>query len=207
MPKFPKSEIEKIRLAEDVAAGLRAHADVFPSPPISPDEMDKQIAAYKANHETVTTSRAVTKQGITAKDESLKMIEATTKTNIRYAENTAHNDSGKLQFLGWNVKKQPARPTDATPPDQVDVLSIAGVGKGSITLSWQAPPSGAPVSTYRIQRQKADGTGDWVDVGSTSGDTQITLTGQDVGVPLLYQVIASNRSGDSPASNVVKATL
>lgn len=51
-----------------------------------------------------------------------------------------------------------------------------------------------------------DGGGDWADVGMAV-DSEITLNGQEPGVEFEYRVIAVNKAGEGPASNIVRAVL
>jgi Fibronectin type III domain len=206
MATFPRTEAEEIQLAQDVSAGIRAHPDIFVNPPVSPDDMDKQIAQFKVDHDASVISGGKAKQGITAKNASLQTVVQSAKDNIKYAETITHDDAGKLQLIGWNARKARAPRTDSVPPDQVDVLAIVSQDKGTISLSWDAPPAGGLIAGYKIERQKADGTGAWQLVGTTT-ETTITLSGQDQGIAFIYQVIAFNKSGDAPPSNIVKATL
>ena len=61
------------------------------------------------------------------------------------------------------------------------------------------------MAAYRVQRRRRDG-GDWIDVG-TSVETAVTLRDQEPGAELEYRVIAVNRAGQGPASNVVRVVL
>jgi len=58
----------------------------------------------------------------------------------------------------------------------------------------------------RVQRRKREGGGDWVDVGM-SVESEVTLNGQDAGVEYEYRVIAVNKAGEGPASNIARAVL
>ena len=206
MPTFPKKKADIVQLAQDVSKGLRAHSDVFPSPPISPDDMDKEIAVFAADHATAVDATAKSKQGHTAKDLSLKTVEDSTKRNLKYAENQAHNDAGKLKLIGWDARRVPVRPIATVAPGQVTLLKIDKEGKGTIALSWKAPTTGGRPAGYRLEHQKDDGTGDWAEVASSTR-TNITLAGQEVGVAYRYQIVAFNKAGDAPPSNVVRAVL
>jgi len=48
--------------------------------------------------------------------------------------------------------------------------------------------------------------GDWLDVGA-SVEPEVTLHAQENGVEWEYRVIAVNKAGDGPASNIVRAVL
>jgi hypothetical protein len=70
---------------------------------------------------------------------------------------------------------------------------------------WQEPLDGGAVAAYRVERRKRP-DGIWAVVGMAV-DTRITLTGQDAGVEWEYRVIAVNRTGEGPDSNVARAVL
>ena len=203
MPNFPRAEGDIVRLAHDLSAGFRTRTDVFPIPPVSPDDLENLIATFQEARDANVAAVAAAKQSTTIKDEALKTLVLAAKSDIRYAENTAQGDGGKLQLVGWNGRR---KPSDNIPPDQVDVLVITGEGKGTISLAWEEPSSGGTVAAYRIQRRKADGSDDWADVGAAT-ENRITLNGQDTGVAFEYQVIAFNKAGAAPASNIVRAVL
>ena len=84
-------------------------------------------------------------------------------------------------------------------------LEVIREGKNSVFLDWKEPMEGGEVAAYKVQRRKRD-TGDWVDVGMSVA-SEITLNGQESGVEYEYQVIAVNKAGEGPASNIVRAVL
>lgn len=83
------------------------------------------------------------------------------KTNIRYAENTAHDEDGKLQLIGWGARRGR---TANDIPGQVRALELIREGKDWVFLDWKEPSGGGQVAAYKIQRRKRDG-GEWTDAG------------------------------------------
>ena len=43
--QYPSREAEILRLANDIAAGLAAHTEVFPAAPFSPEELEQALAS------------------------------------------------------------------------------------------------------------------------------------------------------------------
>jgi len=119
-----------------------------------------------------------------------------------YAESTSRNDNGKLQLLGWGA---PRSRTITGIPGQVRTLEVIREGKDWVFLDWKEPVDGGQVAAYKIQRRKRD-SGDWVDVG-IAVESEVTLNGQETGVEFEFQVIAVNKAGEGPASNIVRAML
>ena len=127
-----------------------------------------------------------------------------TKGELRYAEGIAHGDATKLGFINWGPHRA-AAPTPLAVPGQVSTLQVASEGVNQVSLVWQEPLDGGAVAAYRVERRKRpDGT--WAVVGMAV-DTTITLTGQDGGVEWEYRVIAVNKTGEGPESNVARAVL
>jgi hypothetical protein len=79
-----------------------------------------------------------------------------------------------------------------------------GVG-GWVFLDWKAPVDGGKVSTYKVQRRNRP-EGVWQEVG-TAIETESTLVGQPKGAELEYCIIAINKAGEGPASNVSMVIL
>jgi hypothetical protein len=87
----------------------------------------------------------------------------------------------------------------------VITLEIVREGKTSLDLGWKEPFDGGKVAAYKIQRRKRN-DGDWADVG-TSVKSTVRLDSQDPDVEWEYRVIAVNKAGEGPASNIVSAVL
>ena len=202
MARFPKRESDVATLAQDLIAGLTAHATEFPSPPVPPEELQAAFAEYSSARETAIVGTANAKQGIDVKDEALERLVDLMKADLRYAENTARGDDGKLQLLGWGGRRSPSA---SDPPGQVRTLELLREGAGWVFLDWKEPSEGGPVSAYKVQRrERKDGV--WSDVG-TAVDSEITLTSQEAGEEFENRVIAVNKAGESVPSNIVRAVL
>lgn len=78
-------------------------------------------------------------------------------------------------------------------------------GKDWLFLDWKEPVDGGQPAAYKVQR-RTPGASDWIDVG-TAVESEITLNGQESGVEFEYRVIAVNKAGEGPASNVARAVL
>lgn len=201
--KFPHREAEVLRLARDLAAGLKAYGEVFPNPPVGPEELEAALAKVNATREAVISAQAQRSQGIAAKDEAVEEMVDLMKADIRYAENTVRGDDGKLQLIGWGGRRGPSR-TDA--PGQVRALEVVREGKDWIYLDWKEPTDGGAVSAYQIQRRQRNGDGGWINV-AMSVESEVTLNDQEAGLEFEYQVVARNKAGEGLPSNIVRAVL
>jgi hypothetical protein len=202
--RFPYREPDILQLANDIAAGLAANAEVFPAPPYSPEDFETALGTHDGNREAQIMSRAGAMQATAAKDESLGAIADMSKSVLRCAENHTRANDGKLQLLGWGGRRSRTQ-TVTEPPGQTRTLEIMREGPNWVYLDWKEPMEGGQVAAYKVQRRKREG-GDWADVGM-SVDSEITLNGQDTGVEYEYRVIAVNSAGEGPASNIVRAVL
>ncbi len=202
--EFPQSRARDRAAAQDVSNGLAGNPDTFPAPPAGPDEIEKLLLTYNNAREAAIAASAGAVQATAAKDEALTALVEQVKADLRYAEATTRNDDGKLQLLGWGARR-PRSPSDNQPPGQVVTLEVRREGNTWVFLGWKEPLYGGEVAAYKVQRRKRD-TGDWVDVG-TAVEHDIMLTGQDTGVEFEYRIIAVNKFGEGPASNVVRAVL
>lgn len=202
--QYPTREAEILRLANDIAAGLAAHTEVFPAAPVSPDELEQALAAHDANREAAIEARAAAVQSTADKEGSLAQIQDMSKSVIRYAENQTRGDDGKLQLLGWGGRRSRTT-TVIEPPGQPNTLEVIREGKDWIFLDWKGPMVGGEVAAYRIQRRIRE-DGDWMDVGM-SVESEVTLNGQEPGVEYEYRVTAVNKAGEGPPSNIARAVL
>jgi len=202
--QYPSREADILRLASDIAAGLAAHADDFPSSPVSPEDLEQALAEHDGNREAAIQAHAAAAQSTAAKDASLTKIQDLSKAVIRYGENHTRGDDGMLQLLGWGGRR--SRTTTVTePPAQPRTLEVIREGKDWVFLDWKDPMEGGEVAAYRVQRRTRD-DGDWMDVGM-SVESEVTLNGQQAGVEYEYRVIAVNKAGESVPSNIVRAVL
>jgi hypothetical protein len=202
--RFPYREADILRLAHDIAAGLAAHTDAFPSPPVAPEELEQALTEHDDNREAAIRARAAAAQSAAAKDGSLAKIQDLSKAVIRYGENHTRGDDGKLQLLGWGGRRS-RTVTVTDPPGQPRTLEVIREGKDWVYLDWKDPTEGGEVAAYRVQRRTRD-DGDWMDVGMAV-ESEVTLNHQQAGVEYEYRVIGVNKAGESVPSNIVRAVL
>ncbi len=200
--RFPKREPDLARLAHDLVNGLRANAEDFPSPPVSPDQLQQTLDTYDAAREAAITRYAHAVSGTQEKEEAMDSLIDEMKSTLRYAENTVNGDDGKLQLLGWGGRR--ARTANEV-PGQVRTLELIREGKDWVFLDWKQPVDGGLVNAYKIQRRKRDG-GSWMDAGMAV-ETETLLPDQESGIEVEYRVLAVNKLGDGPPSNIVRAVL
>jgi len=206
MPRFPKKEADILALAERLFAGFKDNPAVFPNPPHPPNQPGNGLRwfmnLYQNRRENLSAARAAAESTIAAKDEALENLAEAMKSDLLYAENTAHDDNDKLKLLGWSGK---AVPTPLAPPGQVRLLEAIKQGAGWVVLDWKAPADGGKPSAYKVQR-RGQSAGGWVDV-ATAIETETTLVDQPRGVELEYRVVAVNKAGDGLESNTVAVVL
>jgi len=202
MASFPTREADIVALANDIATGLATHTEVFPAPPHGPEEIREALSAVTTAHEAAVVATAQARQGTATKDEAFDKLVDLMKTDLRYAESTTRNEDGQLQLLGWGA---PRSRTATGLPGQVRTLEVLREGKGWLFLDWKEPVDGGRPAAYKIQR-RSPGTTDWTDVGMAI-ESEITLYGQEPGIEFEYRVIAANKAGEGPASNVARAVL
>ncbi|MEX1998685.1 MAG: fibronectin type III domain-containing protein [Gemmatimonadales bacterium] len=191
-----------LRLAEDLASGLTAHRDVFPAPPVDPDAFHEILAEYRAAREVRLAHVAQARQSTAVQQRALRRLRPLMQANLRYAEFAAREEESRLQLLGWGPVRRPSR---KPAPGQPVRLTVHQEGADWVLLVWRPPTDGGPVAAYRVQRRdRLEGA--WVDVG-TAVDPLIRLDAQPTGTELEYQILAVNRAGEGPPSNVVRAVL
>ncbi len=202
MARFPQTEAEVAALAQDIIAGLTAHTEDFPAPPAAPAELQTALAEYVAAREAAIVGAAAAAQGTAAKDDALQGLMDLMKADLRYAENVTRFDDGKLQLLGWGGRRSR---TANDLPGQARTLEVLREGDGWVFLDWKEPVDGGKVAAYRVQRRRRE-DGPWTDAGMAV-ESEITLNNQEKGVEFEYHVIAVNKAGEGPPSNIVRAVL
>ena len=117
----------------------------------------------------------------------------------RYYRVAARNSAG------WGEWSMPVEGTTAgnpaSAPGWVGLLRFTAVGSDSVTLAWAAPSDdgGAPVTKYRYQVMRPDGSADAP--GETIG-TSKRITGLKAAGGYMFQVWAVNAAGDGPAESL-----
>ena len=202
MARVPTREADVVALAGDIIAGLTQYTEQFPSPPTTPEELRTAADAYNAAREKAVGAEGTAAEAHDVKDDALQTLIDGMRAVLRYAEETARYDDGKLKLLGWSGRRTR---NELEPPGQVRTLEVKREGPGWVFLDWKPPFQGGVVAAYRIQRRvRADG--DWVDVGMAL-ETQMVLANQERAVEYEYQVFAANKAGEGESSNVVSAVL
>ena len=79
-------------------------------------------------------------------------------------------------------------------------------GPHSVTLTWNAPTSGGPPTSYLILRGTSTGTETQIATVPAPTLTYVDTTGVG-GTAYFYEIKASNATGTSAASNEVSATF
>ena len=202
MAQFPSKEAEIAALARQMVSGLDANKDVYPEPPVEPQDLDDVLEAYLTTREEATAARAEASRAVAIKDEALQALTDDMKEDLRYAENTVHFEDEPLRLLGWGGRKAG---TSLQAPGQPRALEAPRQGADWIYLDWKAPAEGGAVAVYRVDRRdRADGS--WSQAG-VSIESEITITNQARGTEWEYRVVAMNRAGEGEPSNAVMAVL
>jgi len=202
MPRFPKKEAEIVALAERLWRGLWSNRPIYPNPPVHPISLRFKAIIYRRYRENLIAKQAAAKQATTAKDEALEELGEAMKADIRYAENAVDFDDDKLKLISWAGKKSK---TPLNLPSQVRLLEAPKQGAGWVFLDWKASAEGGKPKAYKIQRRLRAG-GSWENM-ATAIITEATLVEQPGKTELEYRVIAVNKSGEGPESNIVMVVL
>ncbi|MBC6424723.1 MAG: hypothetical protein GDA38_27115, partial [Hormoscilla sp. SP12CHS1] len=98
MAKFPRTEPEVIALAQAIISGLTANTTVYPSPPLTIEELITNLNKVIASQNATIAATAAAKEVTIAKNEALKMLTDNLKRVLRYAENTVNYSDEKLEL-------------------------------------------------------------------------------------------------------------
>lgn len=202
MARFPSKEADVVVLAQNLSVGLDASAAVYPSPPVTPADLQTALTAYIAAREASVAAVAAAEEATAAKDEALQNLTDEMKADLRYAENTVDFDDDKLKLLGWGGRKAK---TSLETPGQTRSLEAPRQGEGWVFLDWKDPVDGGKVAAYKIQRRLRP-KGSWTDIGMAI-ESEATLSAQEQGKEWEYRVTAVNKAGEGQASNTVTAVL
>ncbi len=202
MRRFPSSEAEIATLASEIVFGLRENTDDFPSPPVTVDELQAIVEAYRTAHEVTVVAQSAAAEAIHDKDEVLEQLIDAMKGVLAYAEHAVKSDDAKLKNIGWRGRKGPSK---TQPPGAPRALEVKQEGRGWVYLDWKSPANGDSVSSYRVKTRTAGET-EWKEV-VLCFESIAVLQDQPQGVEVEYQVVAINRAGTSIPSNLVTAIL
>ena len=202
MARFPTRENDIAALANELIEGFTNNSEVFPTPPVPPEELTAALQAYWEVREAAAKAVATAKNAYNAKDEALEQLTDAMKADIKYAEVTVDDEEGSLKLIGWGGRS--SRKT-LEAPGQVLSLEVVRSGKGWIFLDWKYPIGAGPVAAYKVQCSRPE-EGLWKNVG-TAVETELLVNDQERGVDLLYRVIAINKAGQGDPSNSVRVVL
>lgn len=72
MAKFPKAESKIQSLVHEIISGLKAYPDIFPNPPVSIEELKKDLDTYIKSFDTAKDKQAEASHAIDVKNEDLE---------------------------------------------------------------------------------------------------------------------------------------
>ncbi len=202
MARFPTREAEVATLAMEMISGLTEHAEDFPTPPLTAEQLQASLDNYHRMHEATVLADGAAAEAHDVKDSALQRLADDMHLVLAYAEHAVGQDEVKLQGLGWDVRRQPAAPQV---PGPARALEVEREGPGWVYLDWKRPSEGGAVAGYHVQVAYSEG-GEWKDV-ELRFDTMAVLTGQERGVDLIYRIVSFNKIGKGLASNTVKVFL
>jgi len=204
MAMFPRRDADKVQLATDLVAGMRANPELFRGCPVTADQLEESAARLSAAATRKTEAKASAVGATAEKRKEQKQRDIRMKQVIRHVENVVQGDAGKLQTVGWGARRPRGRRVGSVPPGQVTVLEVAGEGRDWVALRWKAPANGGLVAAYRVERKQGDG--DWTYLAAST-QCEVTLLNQPLGIAFLYQIVAINDAGEGTPSNVVRVVL
>nr|VFJ59334.1 MAG: Fibronectin type III domain-containing protein [Candidatus Kentron sp. DK] len=200
--QFPEDEEGVVELGHKMSAGLKANADIFPAPPVSPLELDEALTTHAARQEAAVAAQSALAQVLEAKNDSLESVADRIRNNLRYAEHTVDFNDAKLKSIGWGGR---AEKTPLAAPGQPMELMIVEEGDDWISLKWKRPVTGGKVAGYKVlYRERPETKWKVADMAMT---TEATLRDQPRGKEIEYGVIAVNKTGEGQMSSIVMVVL
>nr|VFK68129.1 MAG: Fibronectin type III domain-containing protein [Candidatus Kentron sp. UNK]VFK73386.1 MAG: Fibronectin type III domain-containing protein [Candidatus Kentron sp. UNK] len=203
MATFPSEEEKIFALGEEMSAGFKDNTDTYPAPPVDPATLDGALATFSAKRAAAVAAQAKAAEATEEKQAALQDLADKMKTDLRYAEQAVAFDDTKLKLIGWGGLKEK---TPLAAPGRARDLVIMEEGDGTIRLAWKKPADGGKTSAYEVRCRERSSNGPYK-IAGMSMTTEITLTDQGRGKELEYVVLAKNKAGDGPVSNVVVAVL
>nr|VFK51211.1 MAG: Fibronectin type III domain-containing protein [Candidatus Kentron sp. TUN]VFK57471.1 MAG: Fibronectin type III domain-containing protein [Candidatus Kentron sp. TUN] len=203
MATFPLEEHKIFVLGQEMSGGLKANSDIYPAPPVNTVDLDEILTTYTAKRDAAVAAQAAAARAITAKQEILQTLADNIKLNLRYAEQAVNFDNDKLKTIGWGGRKEK---TPLAPPGRVVDFADTEQGEDWIKFRWNKPEHGGKPAAYEVMCRERGGSWGWK-TQSAAADTEVTLTGQPRGKDLEFCVVAINKAGKGPVSNIVIAVL
>jgi hypothetical protein len=205
MATFPNVESEIVTLAQAMVTGLTGQEGVppvFPTPPVTPANLDLALTAFTDARDAAMTAEAQAKQATEIKSSALTQLVGFMKTDLHYAEDAVSGDDALLSLIGWGGRRAPTR---LQPAGQALSLLVRQQGEGWLDLAWKPPVDGGKPSAYRVYRRERP-EGPWVEL-TTVFAAEVNLADQPRGKEYEYRVIAANKAGDGEPSNTVMVVL
>lgn len=202
MARFPLKESEIMLLCAELAAGLTAHGDVYPAPPVDVAALGALLTGALNATGEVQEAKAVYAGKVEAKRAAFAALMQGMRDDLRYAEVTVHFDDELLKLLGWKARHKRRR---LAAPGQAMDLRIVEEGPGRISLAWRAPGNGGKPAFYRVEQQRL-GEDAW-ELAGVSPVPALRIEGQERGVEFWYRVVAQNKAGEGMPGNSVAAVL
>jgi len=202
MARFPRPEAQIKALAQSIVTGLAANPADYPAPPVTSVDLQAMLDSFITLCDNQVAAQAAAEQATETKAAGAEELITAMKADLRYAEDAVNFDDAKLTALGWGGK---AAATALAIPGQPRSLEVPSQGEGWIFLDWKKPADGGAVSAYKIERREKP-AGDWMLVNMAI-ESEATLNNQERGKDWEYRIIATNKAGESIASNTVAAVL
>ncbi len=203
MRRFPLKEDAILDLAFDIINGFKKYPDLYPHPPVSVEELQKDADEFVKRREESLEAHAAANKANDMKDDALKPLKEKMKTELSYAEHAVNFNNADLKKIGW-TGRTPKKPMEA--PGACSDLKITIDGDtGDLHMKWDDSKKGGNPSFYKIMRLIVPESS-WHFVDAVHF-REAVLKEQPRGKTLKFRVIASNKVGDGAPSNTVTVTL
>jgi hypothetical protein len=202
MAEFPTRESDIIALALKLIEGFTENPDVFPSPPVTPEQLRATLERFKDADEAAAKASGAARDAHVLKDEILEELTDQMRSKLKYAESVAGREEGKLSLVGWAGRRSGSA---LEPPEEPRGLEIVKTGRNWLVLDWKEPRGGGQVAGYQVEVATRE-EGVWREAGMSLSSEKLVAE-QQRGVELEYRVFSANRAGRSLPSNTVRVTL
>ena len=202
MAQFPFTHADIMALAGSILAGLTDNPAVYPAPTVDLADFAAKIDSCTHARAELTKAIAVKEMATLGHQKEITSLKDMMRKQLRYAENVTGFDDNKLNMLSWAGK----RAKSSSAPGQVRSLRVLEQGTDFVVLSWMSPADGGKAGAYQILRRDEGKSGEWINAG-VSIATKVKLLDQPRHIDLEYRVVALNKTGHGPESNVVNVVL
>jgi len=90
---FPKKHDDVIALTEKMIGDFKKYPEIFPSPPITPEELEKVVDQAKEKMEKIADLRAAMTTEVKEQDKIFSNMEDGMRSDLRFAENVTSDAS------------------------------------------------------------------------------------------------------------------